>query len=173
VYIVSYAFDYYVLQQHEEYNSKLSPQKAYEEGEDFSTVDRLDYSDYRPHNQFKQRYTPSSQIGDLGGWKSSVHMQEYPTGDAYAYNNGRRSGLTSKHAEEGMRSDFAFDHLHTTNAKITSRKRESRLNDYDAIHAEFVQNSEIVRPRPSNLVLQHSESFNAGEGGPSKRILKV
>lgn len=158
--------------QHEEYNSKFSSRKAYEEGEDFSTVDRLDYSDCRPHNQFKQRYTPSSQIGDLGGWKSSSHMQEYPTGDAYAYNNGRRSGLTSKHAAEGMRSDYASGHLHTTSAKITSRKRESWLNDHDSVHTEFVEKSEIVRPRLSNLVLQHSESFNAGEGGPSKRISK-
>ncbi|KAJ4978889.1 hypothetical protein NE237_009669 [Protea cynaroides] len=84
----------------------------------------------------------------------------------------RNHGIRSKHAVEGMRSDFATDHrLRLYSEKvITSESSYPHLRNYDYDSPHLVQRGEYFESKPSNLELLHNESLDNEDRGKFRRM---
>jgi len=90
---------------------------------------------------------------------SSLDLNAYFIGEAFAYNNTKNHRKGTKHGFDGMRYDSASnssDHYEENNLVV--KQTDSLLHGYEKCNLKNVHRGEYVKSKPLNLVHKSIQS---------------
>ncbi|KAJ0021092.1 hypothetical protein Pint_30861 [Pistacia integerrima] len=123
----------------------------------------------KSHHQLKQKSSHLHYSNFSPGQNSSMDIYEDSAGETSIYNSNHCYKLSNKHDAVG---NFVLNHHDHRGGRITSERIKPLLHDYDNFSPKIVQNSDYLS-KPSNMTLGSSNSLDAEERVPSKRMAKV
>lgn len=153
-------------------SSKLVSQNT--EEPNFGTLHGPDSKDNYSNRQLKQKASFPNYSNSSPCWNFSSDMHEDAAGETSFVNSNKNYEMRSKHGIEGKRLNSVSNrHVHPYGRKITSEQTDSWLHEDDDIRPKIVQRKEYLKSKPSNLILNHSVSYDDEGRGQLRNMAKV